>query len=81
MQSDTPMGRLWSEYRMETWKELLYVARHPAADIAPHLQLTPGTELLARRYRLISAGRPLMVIEEQFPVSYSTDAKAVLPWG
>ncbi len=70
LRSDTPMGRLWSEYRLETWKELLYVGRQAAAYRAAHLQVTPDAELLARRYRLISGGRPLMIIEEQFPVSY-----------
>ena len=71
MHSDTPMGRLWSEYKMETWKELLHVARHPAADLDEHLQIAADTECLTRRYRLISGGRPLMVIQEQFPVSYA----------
>src|SRR5581483_2223275 len=70
MRSDTPMGRLWSEYRLETWKELLHVGRHAADQIAPHLHIRPETECLLRRYRLISGGRPLMVIQEQFPVSY-----------
>ena len=70
--SDTPMGRLWSEYKMETWKELLHVTRHPAADRAAHLAMAADDECLVRRYRLISGGRPLMLIEEQFPVSYRT---------
>jgi chorismate-pyruvate lyase len=70
MSSDTPMGRLWSEYKMETWKELLHVARRPAADRAEHLQIADASECVVRRYRLISGGRPLMVIEEQFPVRY-----------
>jgi chorismate-pyruvate lyase len=72
MHSETPMGRLWSEYKMETWKELLYVSRHPAAQLAGHLGIAAHDECLIRRYRLISGGRPLMVIEEQFPVTYSS---------
>jgi chorismate-pyruvate lyase len=72
MHSDTPMGRLWSEYKMETWKELLHVARHPAQEIAPYLELAPSVECLMRRYRLISGGRPLMIIEEQFPAVFNT---------
>jgi chorismate-pyruvate lyase len=66
------MGRLWSEYKMETWKELLHVARHPAQEIAPYLELAPEVECLMRRYRLISGGRPLMIIEEQFPAVFNT---------
>jgi chorismate-pyruvate lyase len=70
MHSDTPMGRLWSEHKMETWKELLTVARHPMNKLAPYLGTTAGADCLVRRYRLISGGRPLMIIEEHFPAKY-----------
>ena len=69
MHSDTPMGRLWSEHKMETWKELLTVARHPMEKLAPYLG-TVSAYCLMRRYRLISGGRPLMIIEEHFPARY-----------
>jgi chorismate-pyruvate lyase len=70
MHSDTPMGRLWSEHKMETWKELLVVGRHPVDKLAPYLTSAAGPDCLMRRYRLISGGRPLMSIEEHFPASY-----------
>jgi chorismate-pyruvate lyase len=70
MHSDTPMGRLWSEHKMETWKELLTVARHPVQKLTPHLGVAAGADCLVRRYRLISGGRPLMVIEENFPARW-----------
>jgi chorismate-pyruvate lyase len=76
MHSETPMGRLWSEYKMETWKELLHVSRHRAEEQAEHLQIAREAECLVRRYRLISGGRPLMVIQEQFPLSYGERASA-----
>ena len=72
MHSDTPMGRLWSEYKMETWKELLSVGRHPVGKLEPYLGGAAG-DCLVRRYRLISAGRPLMTIEEHFPASYGPE--------
>ena len=70
MLSDTPMGRLWSEHRLETWKELLTVARHPMHKLAPYLG-SAAADCLTRRYRLIAGGRPLMIIEEHFPAQYS----------
>ena len=70
MQSDTPMGRLWSEHKMETWKELLVVCRHRMDELSPYLESDAGAECLMRRYRLISGGRPLMSIEEHFPARY-----------
>jgi chorismate-pyruvate lyase len=68
--SDTPMGRLWSEHKMETWKELLTVGRYRTEKLAGYLGTEPGADCLMRRYRLISGGLPLMTIEEHFPAKY-----------
>jgi chorismate-pyruvate lyase len=68
--SDMPMGRLWSEHKLETWKELLAMSRHPAGELAAHFQVAPESECLVRRYRVISGGRPLMAITEHFPARY-----------
>jgi chorismate-pyruvate lyase len=73
MHSDTPMGRLWSEHKMETWKELLTVAQYPMDKLAPYLGTT-SAHCLMRRYRLISGGRPLMIIEEHFPARYGPES-------
>ena len=72
MRSNTPMGRLWSEYKLETWKELLSVGRHPMDKVAAYLGSAAG-DCLVRRYRLISGGRPLMIIEEHFPARYGPE--------
>jgi chorismate-pyruvate lyase len=56
VESNVPLGRLWSDYRLETWKELLTVRRED--------------EMLTRTYRVISGGRPIMRITESFPVAY-----------
>lgn len=70
MESDKPMGRLWSDYRLETWKELLFVAREPVARLAAYFPYATHDDLLSRHYRLISGGRPLMVINEYFPAAF-----------
>lgn len=67
--SDKPLGRLWSEHKIETWKELLSMHRLPAGELA---QYFGSGDLLTRTYRLISQGRPLMVISEYFPVDYQS---------
>jgi chorismate-pyruvate lyase len=73
IESDKPLGRLWWEHRLETWKELLTVARRPMGDLARHFP-EPGAPpdrgerlILSRSYRLVSGGLPLMVITEYFP--------------
>lgn len=70
LDSDKPMGRLWSEYRLETWKELLNVSRAPAPDLAAYFPVEEYEDMLRRQYRLISGGKPLMVITEWFPARY-----------
>jgi len=65
VESNVPLGRLWSDYRLETWKELLSVERAPATSA-----YFPAGDLLTRTYRVISAGRPIMRITESFPASY-----------
>ena len=70
LQSDTPLGRLWSEHKVETWKELMAVSRHPTGNLAAHFQTAPESDCLVRRYRVISGGQPIMAITEHFPATY-----------
>ena len=72
LQSDTPLGRLWSEHKVETWKELMAVSRHPMGDLAAHFHTAPESDCLVRRYRVISGGQPIMAITEHFPATYGT---------
>ncbi len=74
VESNLPMGRLWSEHRLETWKELLTVSRHRMGEMAADFGCAPETECLARRYLVISGGRPLMLIAEHFPMHYTVNA-------
>ncbi|MGH9719395.1 MAG: chorismate--pyruvate lyase family protein [Bryobacteraceae bacterium] len=73
LDSNKPMGRLWSEYRLETWKELLSVTRGPAPGLAAHFPGGEHEDMLRRQYRVVSGGRPLMIITEWFPARYRSD--------
>ena len=53
IESGEPMGRLWVSHRLETFKELL--------------NMRLDGDMLRRRYRVLSGGRPVMVIAESFP--------------
>jgi chorismate-pyruvate lyase len=61
-----PIGRLWTEHRLETWKEILRVWRCPEGALREHFGDSPGG-LLARCYRVFSSARPIMLISEYFP--------------
>lgn len=64
--STHPMGRLWVLHKLETRKEILRIWRGPAGELSGALGVTPETALLSRTYRVISRGRPIMLITESF---------------
>jgi len=66
--SDTPLGQLWLEHRLETFKELLEVRYEKAGERSKHFHCDASGMLLARTYRVSSAAVPVMTITECFPV-------------
>ncbi|NEP84210.1 MAG: DUF98 domain-containing protein [Okeania sp. SIO3B3] len=74
LQSREPMGRLWLEHKLETFKEIIDTAREPALDIATHFKIRPEDRLLSRTYRLFSNRQPIIMITEKFPESYFLNA-------
>jgi chorismate-pyruvate lyase len=75
--SNTPLGRLWREYKLETFKELLDVRCRPANDLSEYFDSARTSQLLVRTYRVFSRGRPVMVITEYFPTSYYLPAESI----
>jgi chorismate-pyruvate lyase len=73
MHSDKPLGRLWTEYKLESRKELLGVSQVVSDRLARHFGIDDDSHILVRRYRLASGGQPIMLISESFPVCYSPD--------
>jgi chorismate-pyruvate lyase len=69
LESDSPLGRLWIEHRLETCKELLDVRCERESGTAA--ELWPfETAVLRRTYRVFTARRPLIVITERFPLTF-----------
>jgi chorismate-pyruvate lyase len=62
--SNTPIGRLWKENRIETFKELLDFGIHPAGKQAVHFEFSPETPLMMRSSRVSSGGKPIALITE-----------------
>jgi chorismate-pyruvate lyase len=67
---DIPIGRLWLENRLETWKQRLEMFRCPAGELAMHFAIDSHVELLARSYRVFNNRRPIILISEYFPQHY-----------
>ena len=75
-ESGKPIGRLWSAYRLETAKELLRFWRQPAGEVSIHFGGARDAMILARSYRVLQHGIPLMVIAEYFPADLALQGDA-----
>jgi chorismate-pyruvate lyase len=71
LDSDTPLGRLWLEHRLETFKELQEVRCQRANGLCHYFESSAASLLLVRTYRVFSGSRPVMIITEHFPMKYS----------
>lgn len=76
-ESDRPIGRLWSEFRHETYKEPIRMMTTSECAGAGYFFPSERQRLLMRSYRVIEKRQPIMVISEYVPSSYEgTDACA-----
>ena len=71
LNSTTPLGRLWLEHKLETFKELPGLGWHRADHLCRYFECADSAPLLVRTYRVFSFTRPVMVITEYFPTSFS----------
>jgi len=68
LNSDKPIGRLWSQHKVEVRKEMLHVSKCSPGRLLPHFTyMTENEQLFRRSYRLITSGRPVIIITEYFP--------------
>ncbi|WP_353930225.1 chorismate pyruvate-lyase family protein [Okeanomitos corallinicola TIOX110] len=69
--SKTTIGRLWIEFRLETFKEIISIGKEPAQELSDYfVDTTPDTPLLFRTYRVFANRQPIMIITEKFPEKY-----------
>jgi chorismate-pyruvate lyase len=73
LESDRPIGLLWREQRLETYREIVACGREPCGLLAPHFDLGENTLMLVRSYLVYHQHKPLGVITEKFPASYFLD--------
>jgi chorismate-pyruvate lyase len=69
LRTDTPVGTLLMQDRVETFREVLSVEREPAASCAAHFGIDPGDDMVSRTYRVCARQRPIMLITEKFPAT------------
>lgn len=74
--TDKPIGTLLAQARTETFRQILSVAREPAGGRGEHFGLDAGAEMISRTYRIVRAGRPMILITEKFPSDSFRDVPA-----
>jgi chorismate-pyruvate lyase len=70
LETDRPLGLLWKEERLETFREMLEQSIVPFASIAHHFDVTETMPFVSRTYVVHHARRPLGVITERWPNSH-----------
>jgi chorismate-pyruvate lyase len=66
------IGRILNDAQMETRREVLWFGRERPADLPREISRMSDGEFVSRAYRIITDGKPIVMINERFPVM--TDA-------
>ncbi len=67
LETDRPIGLLWKEARLETFREIIAQGIEPGGAIAQHFGLPPTAPFVARTYLVHHGGQPLGAITEKWP--------------
>ena len=70
LKSKIPMGRLWLEHRIETFKEIIDSSQQLAENLSSYFKIQTEDRMLSRTYRVFSNHQPIMMITEKFPENY-----------
>jgi chorismate-pyruvate lyase len=70
LNSDIPLGRLWLEHKLETFKKLQEIDCRADRNLAEFFPSAAQSLFLTRTYCVFSAGRPVMLVTESFPTVY-----------
>lgn len=62
-----PIGALLTAHRTETFREVLRLGHRPAGSLGPQFDMDGGDELVFRTYRIMSGGKPIMLLTEYVP--------------
>jgi len=69
LNTDLPVGFLWKEARLETFREVLRQSIGPQPAITNHFGISGSADFVSRTYLVHHAGDPLGVITEAWPVN------------
>lgn len=70
LETKTPIGKIWLEQRVETFKEIIDSGKEPASELASDFKINPQENILFRTYCVFTNQKPTMMITEKFPESF-----------
>jgi chorismate-pyruvate lyase len=70
LHTERPVGLLWKEARLETFREVIGQSIGARAAIAQHFGVSSHRDFMSRTYVVHHAGRPLGMITEAWPLHY-----------
>ncbi|MDB9375783.1 chorismate--pyruvate lyase family protein [Nodularia sphaerocarpa] len=68
--TNKPIGQIWSEQKVETFKEIINHGKESANELAIYFNIKPEENVFFRTYSVSSQGKITMIITEKFPESY-----------
>ena len=71
LNTKTPIGKLWTEQRVETFKEIVNFGVEPANELSSYFCINSDDNVVFRTYFVYSQGKITMIITEKFPENYS----------
>lgn len=72
--SKKPIGQLWLEYKIETFREIIASGKEPADEVADYFHISKDQFVLFRTYLVFVNKKPIMMITEKFPESFFINA-------
>lgn len=70
LKTKTPIGKLWLQHKVETFKEIIDSGKEPAGKLADYFLIGPDDKILFRTYLVFTDRKPVMMITEKFPETY-----------
>jgi chorismate-pyruvate lyase len=65
---DEGLGRILNQNRLETYRDILWYGKEHLSSLPAAIGNFVGQEFISRTYRIIARGKPLMFINEKFPM-------------
>lgn len=70
LETKMPIGKIWFEQRVETFKEILDSSKERANGLSEYFTIQPSDNMLSRTYRVVTNRKSVMMITEKFPETY-----------